>query len=55
MTGVTLLEEEEDILSEPAELIDQSDMFFAGISPLDDDELIEVNPDIDDPDCCFSD
>ena len=40
MTDVTLLEEEEDILSEPAELLDQSDMFFAGISPLYDDELI---------------
>ena len=55
MTDVALSEEEGDILSEPAELLDQSEMFFAGISLLHDDELIEINPHIDDSDCCFSD
>ena len=36
-----LLKEEEDILHDDDECIDQTDMFFAGINPLDDDEIEE--------------
>ena len=49
MTEAALSEEEEDILDDPAECLDQSDIFFAGTNPLDDEEMLENYSDSDDP------
>ena len=53
-----LNEEEEDILNDDDACIDQTDTFFAGINPLDDDETAGKEPcssDEDDPDILIGD
>ena len=52
MTATAFSEEEEDIVDDPAECLDQSDVFFSGTNPLDDEELLESCSDSDDPDYC---